>query len=508
MPPLIKRVTTFLRGSGKSGFGKFLFQTGIYGFGSLTTPILAFLLVPIYARVLTTAEYGQLAIVLTVQTFLEMVVGLCLSDAAVRIYYSVRESVRLATLSTCLIAVIAAATLITGTLFALERVVAFSALLGIEQRAAYDLMLLAVLFMSIRKVIMSGLRAQQRARAYVVLTVGATLGTMVAKVVFVAFLHQGVVGAMRGAAAGGAIGLVLGLAFILLGQHRWKWSFNLTSLRAALRFALPLVPFGFLNWIKEAAPRYFLLWFASATAVGQLKLATALIGPLSTFIMSPLRQSWAPLIYAIKNEKHQKKLIREGLFGIVVLLCWGGLGIAIFRSEIVNLVLSSKHISVIPLIPLLLLARIIQEVSMPLQIAINTKSKTEIHPIAYLVGALLMVGLCAFLVPLIGIWGAVYSTLFSSAGIIITYWIATQKVAPLSVSICKIAGILSIALVLLLIGDATMNLQIWVSIPIRALLWIAFPIITYNCHLLDAFGDRIRSSILSMSGVLLDSTEQ
>jgi len=478
--------------------GQFLKLTGTYGIATAMQPMLSLLLVPLYARVLTTAEFGELAIIMTVKAFLEMVVGLQLSSSIVKIYHDYPAHQRRDALSTCFVMVIVSSAGIVGVLLLLNRLTGVAALVGIQQRDVFDMMLVSIPLSAVIAVVMGGLRAQQRAKVFVIVAVVGSVATLLAKVFFVAVLRQGVLGAIRGVAVGGLLGCVVACGFTLMGSERWGWKFSVDTLKANLRFGLPLVPTGFLNWVQESAPRYFLLWFGSEVAVGQLSLAKGLVGPVSLLLLNPIKQAWAPMVYSVRDREKQRYLIAEGTYGIVAILFSVGVVISVFRQEIVNIILSARHAGVTNLLPLFVLALVIREAVMPLGIGINLKSRTELHSLGFLVSTIVVVLSCAVLAPKYGVWGAAIAIVLSSIGMLAVYGVAVKMVFPLSLSYAKLGGIGLLWLVFFIAGEMLVGTPIWISLLSRGLLCGFFPVLIYTTGCLGPIGVRARTTFLDV----------
>ena len=66
-------------------------HSAIYGLGQVLARITSFLLLPIYTRYLTPADYGVIAIMDFVATILAILIGAGMSNAATRYHFDVKS---------------------------------------------------------------------------------------------------------------------------------------------------------------------------------------------------------------------------------------------------------------------------------------------------------------------------------------------------------------------------------------------------------------------------------
>ena len=68
---------------------KLIKHSGIYSFGNLSGHILSFLLLPVYTRLLTTRQYGILALITVFRTIFQRVVNLGIESSIVKVYFEI-----------------------------------------------------------------------------------------------------------------------------------------------------------------------------------------------------------------------------------------------------------------------------------------------------------------------------------------------------------------------------------------------------------------------------------
>jgi O-antigen/teichoic acid export membrane protein len=250
------------------------------------------LLLPLFSRVLTPGEFGQIAVIVTLSTALGTVAGFGLETAIFRGYIAVARNPReahvfvnsvggFALVAPLVLAVIAAA--ITAPWLSRVFEVSPAALvlgwIGAGATVSATLVPLALL------------RAQERLRSYLQLTWTQILVTSGLTIVCVAVLGWGVVGWMAASAFSAFVLLIRGLT--VLG-HRWTSELDVGAIRAALRFGIPLVPHTAAHWGLAASDRAILGAFLPSSVVGTYYVAFLLTLPVNLVAIA-LSQATQPL---------------------------------------------------------------------------------------------------------------------------------------------------------------------------------------------------------------------
>jgi O-antigen/teichoic acid export membrane protein len=275
-----------------SGPRRALRGTATYAVASIIQRSLGFLLLPLYARILTPAEYGQLGIIVTIAVAVGTVLGLGLETAVVRTWVQLAgkpaERHRFGN-------TVAGFGLVFPTLIA--AVVAGPIALGAE--AAFDLpapgvalgIIGAGLATSVTIVPFAILRAEERLGDYLRLSgLQMVFGTGL-PLLFVAGLRWGVTGWMTASALASLIVLAGG---VIILRHPWSRDVDLAYLGAALAFGLPMVPHAASHWALALSDRAILGSFLPTQDVGVYHLAYQFGIPISVVSIA-LSQSIQPL---------------------------------------------------------------------------------------------------------------------------------------------------------------------------------------------------------------------
>lgn len=249
----------------------------IYGLGTLLTQSLGLVLLPIYTRHFSVAEYGTLSLLNATLQIVSFITVLGVSSAAMRLYFDRpgdedwRRTVY-GNATVMLLCFPAAVMVVLGPVVWLlnTRLVAsvpFSPLV---------LMVLAIgLFSPLIKLVTGFMRVRRMPRAFVLFNLAFFLVQTGTIIVSVVGLGLGLFGQVAAQLATNA--LFAGVALVaLLRIARPALQADLT--RRMLAFGVPLVPFFVFTWINGSAGRFFLERFGDLGQVGIFALAAQFAG--------------------------------------------------------------------------------------------------------------------------------------------------------------------------------------------------------------------------------------
>lgn len=237
--------------------GELARHSAIYGLGSLVSRFIAVLLLPVYTRYLTPADYGLIETLIALSAILTVLLAAGVKSAFFRFYFDEadeagkRRVIRtsfwftMASATAGLVAGIALAAPISQLLFGTgdHADLVRAAFVGLWAHVNYEQMT-------------SLFRVEQRSVAYLIatlinlgLTVGATL-------LLVVVWDQGPIGVIVGNFTGT---LVVYLGLLAYRREQLGLELDRGLLREMNRFGMPLVPSGLFLWVLNFSDRFFLV---------------------------------------------------------------------------------------------------------------------------------------------------------------------------------------------------------------------------------------------------------
>ena len=266
--------------------------TAAFAAASIVQRSVGFLLLPLYARILTPAEYGEIGVITGVTAALGTVLALGLETAIfrARIRYAAAPGEAHAFVNTVGGFALAVPILVASVL-SVVAVPGAAEAFGVGVDALRAALIGTALSVSATLVPLAVLRSQERLGEYVRLTGIQVVLTTSLTLLLVAALRWGVTGWMLASAVSAALLLSRGLIVL---NHRWSMTFERRHLREALAFGLPLVPHALSHWALSLSDRVVLGLFVDSAQIGHYYVAYQFGLPISVLAIS-LSQGVQPL---------------------------------------------------------------------------------------------------------------------------------------------------------------------------------------------------------------------
>jgi O-antigen/teichoic acid export membrane protein len=434
---------------------------------------LNFALLPVYTRFLSPAEYGVVALTVTGTLVLGLLYPLGLRAAISRTYYeggTVEE--RKERTGTLWIAMIAFATV---SALLLDRIGAPLASAILPEVPFHPYLRLAVwtAFLGVLGITpLVLLQAQERPRAYVLLTLWTALATT-GITVWLVVRGGGAEGYLRGALIGAALAAIPYLA-LTIGQIRPV--FRMGVLLPALAFSLPLVPHALAAWALEMSDRAILTRLLPLHDVGVYSLGYQL-GAAMGLVTAAFNAAWVPFLFGTlkhEGEKSHPKLARLVTYYAAVLL-FIGLGWALLVEHAITLIAGPEFREAYRITPWVVGGYVCAGLYYVPTNLLFWRRQTRVIPLVTLAAGVVNIGLNLWLVPRHGAIAAAWSTLAAYAVLLGLTWWSAERLHPFPYEYRRIGLMAGCALVLFLAGYLLPLSGGPFRLAGRMLLWIGFP---------------------------------
>lgn len=260
----------------------------IYGVAGAASRLAAVVLVPLYTRMLSVGEYGELEVLLAVHALMVLVGGLQTESAVARDYFESKEagtegallwgSLTLSVVGTLLVAAVCGSAAALGWL---APEVATRVVLLILMTAPAQ-------FLGIQLVL---LRFSGQAARFALLSFGDLTLSALASYWFIGPMNQGVNGALWGLLCGKLLCMLLAWR-VTFGRPKGFGKDRSVLLRI-LRYGVPSLPAVIVNWLQNAGSRLILamsLTLADVAIAGIAIKVAAIYG----FVLYSFRLAWEP----------------------------------------------------------------------------------------------------------------------------------------------------------------------------------------------------------------------
>jgi O-antigen/teichoic acid export membrane protein len=321
------------------------------------------------------------------------------------------------------------------------------------------------------------LRAEERSIMYTGIRLGRFLLELIFNLIFVVGLRLGVKGILYANLSAAFINL------LVLFPIQFKYlhgKFSRDAIRDLLKFGLPLIPNGLAYLVVEMSHRYLMLYLLDKDKVGEYS-ANYKFGTLMLLLVTGFRTAWQPFFLKIAKQDDAKRIYARVMTYFVFVSAF----VVIMGSMLIEYVvkipvapgktlMGSAYWGGIYIIPLILLSYLFYGIYVNLTVGIYITKKSQLMVIFTSLAALTNIVCNLYLMPTYGMVGAAIATLFSYFVMMLSIYIANQKIYSIQYEYGRL-GLIIIYLVIALILYYTFNLFWYV----RLIIIIAMPLLLF-----------------------------
>jgi O-antigen/teichoic acid export membrane protein len=443
-------------------------HSAVYGLGGLASRILAVLLLPLYTKYLTPADYGRIETVIAASAVLVIVLRMGISTAFFRFYFDATDPARrtlVVRTSFWFTMVMATAGLVLGLILAPEiaHVLRLGPHANLVRAAAVGLWAQ----MNYEQ-LTSLFRVEERSVAFVTASLVNLLVTVGATVLLVVVLDRGAIGVIVGNFTG-----TLFVYVVLLVYRRYQLGlqFDRGLLRAMNRFGMPLVPAALALWAINFIDRWLIAIFKDQAEVGVYSVAVRIASAV-VFLLIAFRTAWPAFAYSIEDDSMARRTYSYVLTYVVYVTCWASLALGVLAPWLVHLLARNPAFyRASDAVALLAFSGAAYAGYTVLAIGSGRARKTQGNWIVAGAAAALNVGLNVVLIPPYGMIGAAVATLAAYLALFAGMFLYAQRVYPVAYQWRRVLTAASVAGVLTVLGSV-------VSIPLAVaiLLAVVYPL--------------------------------
>ncbi len=400
----------------------------IYTLGSLLVNGGNFLLVPVYARYLSPAEYGIWGSLTVFNTMLIAVLGFGINGIVIRYYYDFTDRDRwrlfFGTISTFVIGF----GLVVALLLALFGEPLLDPVFKSVRFDPYLRLAVLVGYLGVIPVIaLALLQAKQKVLVYRAYTTVSFLFLAGCTLTMVVVLQQGVLGVLYASLISG---VVMGGVCVYYIWNEGLKTVSTADLRVALTFGFPVMAYTVSGAATEMAARYFVERFATLADLGVFNLALQYASGLIV-VVTAISMAWTPIFFeTAKQSGAPDRFAKFGLrlIGLVAALA---LLMSLCAHAFLSLV-STQYAAAEGIIPVILLSYVFGNGFWILMVTpIVYAKETRRLPWLTIVSGVIGIMSSVALIPRIGIVGAAIAQLFAYVGLIVVAYRAAQRAYPI-----------------------------------------------------------------------------
>jgi O-antigen/teichoic acid export membrane protein len=426
-------------------------HSAIYGLGGLVSRFVALLLLPLYTRYLTPADYGAVETLVALAAILATILRLGIASAFFRFYFDSTEAAhRLRVVRTSFWFTMTMATLgLVAGLALADQISEW--LFDTDDKATLVRMAFVLLWAQMNfEQITALFRVEERAVAFTIATLANLVITVAATIVFVVVLDWGATGVI----AGNFTGTLAVYAALLVYRHeQLGLTLDRPLLRQMNRFGLPLVPSMLALWTLNFGDRFFILKLADASEVGVYSIGSRIASAM-VLLLTAFRAAWPAFAYSIDDDERARRAYSYVLTYLLFVASWAALALGLLAPWIVEWLTTPAFYDASDVVALLAFGAVAFGGFIVVSIGLGRTKRTQFNWVVTGSAAIVSVTLNLLLIPDHGIVGAGIANLcaFTVMFVGITWW--SQRVFWVPYQWRRVVTVVGTAVGLTVLGKA------------------------------------------------------
>ena len=381
----------------------------IYGLGDVAISVINLLLLPVYVRYLSPADYGALALLGTVEVIAKILFRMGLDGSFMRFFYddeAVLARQRLA--STIFFFLLGVSGLLLAASLLLSPPLSVWLFEDAPHLRALQLTLANTFLIGLTFFPFHVLRMEKRAAQFSALTLTRSLATLILRIVLVVGLGYGVLGVVL---ADTIVTAVLMVVLVRWFRPLIRPVFSKPILREVLKFGLPRVPHAAAQQVIAVGDKLILTAFRSLDEVGVYSIGVS-FGLTQKIFLSAFEYAWAPFYYENARDPAARRLFSSmTTYGLAVLALMTA-GLSATGRDLLAAATQDQAARYVPAADVITWTAVgvfFQGAYLMTSIGLNITKNTQYYPVATMAAAVSNVGLNFVLVPRFGMMGAAWA---------------------------------------------------------------------------------------------------
>jgi O-antigen/teichoic acid export membrane protein len=479
----------------------FLRHALVYGLGSVLLQAAGILLLPLYTRCLSPAEFGALEVFARIGEMTAVCLLFTGLRQAVLVVYSQSETDAERQAVGTTTAVMVGGCMAVGTLLVLAASLTLTGVAGFDDGGLLVPGVLAGLLEAACLVLLGLAQARTQSIFFVVITLGQFLIRVALCVLLVVGLGWGARGVLLASlGASGACAVALAARELCRSGAR----VDPGMARDMLRFSLPFLLCGVGFFVIHNGDRFFLLREAGPREVGLYSFGYKLAAAVMLFTRMPLLLVWGPWVHQLARRPDATVVFGRAFTRMQATYVFVGLGLCLLVDEGIALVGGSAYAEAAGVVPVLVLAYFFLTAADLMDGAFYLRRRSDLKSWAAMSSTALILVLYALLIPRWGAAGAAWATLAGLAGHAVVTGRLAQGIFPVRHELGRQAAMLVLAAVLWL-AARPLPATAW-AVPVKVGLWALWPLVLWRSGVVSAAEKAWAREAIAQAWALLRGT--
>ncbi len=447
--------------------------SGLYSLTLIGQRIASIILIPVYTRYLTPADYGTLDLIDQAVAMTAVLFGSNFSAALFYFFFQRTErDWRNQVSSTNILgsALAGGLTMIVGLLLASQ----ISAFVFQTAAMAYYFRVLFVTtgISFVAEALLCWLRAENLPHLYAGFSLARVALVLVCSTLFLTVFHWTIAGVLYS----NLIGTVMLTAILgLYTFRRIGLSFDVALVRDMIRYSFPLAFTGTALFVMHFADRFILQRNVSLGEVGIYSLAYKL-GMMITFVHSSFHTYWSSQVYEVLRRDDGEELFGRIFTYMTVLLSFCALGIVVTIKPALALLTTAQFQGAGHVVPIIVFAYYIRALGDYFRLLFAVHKRLSWDAVCNWIGASVCVGSYFLLIPRYGVTGAAVATAITFTSVAAVSYVAGGRLMPIRLE-PRLLKVFAVSGLLTAIQLVTPVNSFWSQLLLAVVLLLLFPVL-------------------------------
>jgi O-antigen/teichoic acid export membrane protein len=485
-----------------SVLGRLAKHAAIYAVADILAKMVGFLLLPLYSRKFSAAEYGILAIIQIMNTFPARLISQGINTSslkAITLDYADEPTRRRVALSTAYYYLILSAIVVNAGLYLAMPAIARWTL----RTDKYNHLLVCTFVTSVFETsqmipLQVLLRARFRSVLFSTLSFCEFLGSVSLNIYFIVYAGTGIAGIVY---ADLIMSVVIATVAFFIIRPELVPVFSRAEVGRMVRYGWPLLPARVSMWLLDFADRFQLQWLSTTVEVGLYAVGAKYARIFQFLFLTQFEKVWPSIYFPLAREKNAQEQFSRVFTYLFLGACSLGLAVIFFVDPCIRLTLQRSYWRASAAVPWLVAGFILEVTYQVVSSGLRITNNTRYLPLIVGSGAAFNVLANLWVLPRWGMVGAAFTTCSANALLVALSYRYSNRFFPIRYErgrLAKIAGLF----VAFWAADRLLNAEsIGVAIGLKVLALAAFVFSLRALHIIRPNEVQYFASALQRLGI-------
>lgn len=454
-----------------------------YGAGIILGKIVSFIMLPVYTRYLTPADYGVLELLVLTSEIISMILGAGISHAIFRFYHQYEDQKdRIEVVSTALLSTLLLYSIFFIPLFFYSSFFSNLIFYSKDYTFYFKLSFFNLLLSAGYEIPMGFIQARQKSTQYIVINLSKLILQLSLNIYFVINLGKGVEGILYSA----MISSIATSSYLtIITFKNVHFNFSMQKARELLYYGIPLIFSDIGAFLLTFSDRFFLKYYANLSDVGIYSLGYKIGMLIPILVIAPFNQVWSVQMFKIAQKENSGEIFRKVFTYFSMLVITVGLAISLLSKDTIKIISNAGYWDAYKIVPIVVLAYIIYGFYIQSLVGILVEKKTVYLALMTVAAAISNILFNFLLIPSYTTTGAAWATVLSFLIRFLGIYFISKRLVSISYEWAKVTKLLILAIIFYLIHLSISIENIPLSFSLNMIFILFFLIVIYMGKFLD-----------------------